>query len=125
MKIILSHDPAFAYDLLSIAQVKFFKNKSNLNAEKNFLCLNKEIALQVKEDLHNKIVNSIEYNNLYNVNEDIYNKVDKIKNHGEAAGDALYIDTQNYNRWLLKQELQNKWFNISLSEQKFGYKNEN
>jgi hypothetical protein len=125
MKIILSHDPAFAYDLLSIAHVKFFKNKNNTKAEENFLFLNKEIALQVTENLHNKIINSVEYHNLYSINEEIYNKIDKIKKDGELLGDALYIDNQNYNRWLKKQELQNKWFNIKLSEQKFGYKNEN
>lgn len=125
MKIKLFHDAAFVYDFLSISQVKFEKNKNDENACKTFQVLNEDIASQIGYEQHDKIIDSEEYLNLLKINKEIYEKIDQLKSIGEKAGDAIYIDIKNYQRWIAKNNLQKVWFNQQLTEQKFGYKNEN
>ena len=114
----------YAYDLLAISQIKSDKNPKDSNASKNFDLLSKEICRQVGAELHFKILKSKEYERLYSVNEEIYLKIDQLKALGERYGDAIFIDSKNYERWVAKSNLQKIWFNQSVTEQKFGYKNE-
>jgi hypothetical protein len=125
MKIKLFHDAAFVYDFLSVYQIKFEKNKNDENACKNFQILNDDIASQVGYKKHDQIVDSEEYIYLLKINREIYEKIDNIKANGEELGDAIYIDNKNYQRWIAKNKLQQVWFKTQLTEQKFGYKNEN
>lgn len=120
----ISHDYGYAYDLLAISQIKMDKNPNNSKACENFNSLSKEIEDQVGVDLHYKILKSKEYQRVYFVNEEIYLKIDYLKLYGEKLGDAIFIDSKNYERWAAKSDLQKIWFNQSVKEQKFGYKNE-
>lgn len=117
----ITHDYGYAYDLLAIAQIKKDKNSSNEKATINFQKLSKEIEVQVGTELHFKILKSKEYQYVYSVNEEIYLKIDQLKSFGEKHGDAIFIDSKNFERWVAKSNLQKIWFDQSITEQKFGY----
>lgn len=120
----ISHDYGYVYDLLAITQIKRDKNPNNSRASENFNALSEEIKNQVGDELHSKILKSKEYQIVYSVNEEIYLKLEQLKTHGEKPGDAIFVDSKNYERWVVKCNLQKIWFDKDVKEQKFGYKNE-
>lgn len=117
----LTHSEAFAYDLLSIADIKYVKTKAE-TAWSNFATLRDEIVAQIGDEKHRNVVDSPEYEQLYRVNHEMYVRIDELKARGEQFGDARYIDDRVYQRYLAKQALQKAHFpEQPLTEQKFGY----
>lgn len=116
----ISLDEGFAFDILSIAQVKIIKS-SVQDKEKlisNYQNLSKEIISQIGFDLYGEIVASKEYQDLRDANEKTFNLVDQVKNDN---GLAKLVDDSNYNRYQKKVALQNKFFNNEVKEVKIGY----
>jgi hypothetical protein len=114
MKINLEVDIAYAIDFLSILEVKLSKlndkiSLNNFNDQKRFL------SDQMDFNLFNQILNSEEYENLYETNKRIWESIDLIKTGNITA---KHVDDLNYQRWILKNKLQSKFFNHTTSEQK-------
>jgi len=114
MKINLKVDIAYAIDFLSILEVKLNKlndkvSLSNFNDQKKFL------SNQIDFCLFEQILNSQEYKELYETNKIIWESIDLIKTGNITA---KHIDDLNYQRWILKNKLQSKFFNHTTSEQK-------
>lgn len=110
--------PAYAYDFLSILQVKFDLTK-DLKVSLNYLEVYDHIMKEVGPKLHMEIINSREYFELVTVNTHLYNLVDAAKKDLVKASD---VDKLVYERFLAKMALQNKFFpDLEYKEQKFGY----
>jgi hypothetical protein len=119
MKIKLVVDAAYAFDFLSILEVK--SNKSKLPSSEEALRQKaKEIYEQIGFDLFNKIIDSQEYLNLYKTNEFLFDLIDKMKEDPDSVK-AIEVDKSNYDRFLYKKALQEKFFNDQLLEEKIGY----
>lgn len=111
-------DPGYMFDFLSIYQVKSSKVLSLININ-NFVTTSDHIKKQITDELFEKIINSSEYINLYEINERLFNLVDAVKKD-PCLGKQL--DDEVYNRYLAKKSLQEKFFpEIKVNEQKFGY----
>ena len=112
-------DWGYAFDFLSIFEVKMTKNESPINI-KNFNETFHHIAgqfNQISDFL--KIYDSVEYDNLYNVNFHLFELVDKAKDDSVKASE---VDAGVWNRYLAKKALQDKFFpDIKTNEQKIGY----
>ena len=108
-------DEAYAFDYLSILEVK--KQKSSIS---NDAWANCYIYLQNQFDNENwlYIINSKEYESMIKANELTFDAVDKAKNNEVTAE---YVDLCNYQRYVAKQNFQKKFFNSELKEQKLGY----
>jgi hypothetical protein len=118
----LSLSEAFAYDLLAIADIKTLRNVGNYQASLACADLDDEIAQQVGYNHHCAVLASDEYAALRKVNDEMYVRIDELKARGEQLGDAVYIDSRVYQRFLAKQALQKRWFpDQPLTEQKMGY----
>jgi len=108
-------DEAYAFDFLSIFYIK--RNNSDLTLKAWNECKN-----YIKDQIPNKfniIIKSKEYKDLLKANQKTFKavdeaKVDKVK--------ASYVDSCNYQRYLAKKSLQEKFFSASLKEIKIGYK---
>jgi len=108
-------DEAYAFDYLSILEVK--KQKSSIS---NDAWANCYIHLQNQFDNEKwlYIINSKEYENMIKANELTFDAVDKAKNNEVTA---QYVDNCNYQRHAAKQNFQKKFFTSDLSELKIGY----
>lgn len=106
-------DEAYAYDFLSILDVK--KRKKIKNSKKVFEFCSKYIKSQVGKDLHEKIIKSIEYKNLLIANTKTFNGVEKAR-YGSIS--AKELDSFNLERYACKKLLQKKFFMTDVSEQK-------
>jgi hypothetical protein len=111
----LQVDEAYAFDYLSILEVK--KQKSSSAIETWSKCY---IHLQIQFDSEKWffMVNSEEYKNMIEANKLTFDAVDKAKNNEVTA---QYVDYCNYQRHTAKQNFQKKFFNNNLSEIKIGY----
>ena len=108
-------DEAYAFDYLSILEVK--KQKSSIS---NDAWANCYIHLQNQFDNEKwlYIINSKEYENMIKANELTFDAVDKAKNNEVTA---QHVDYCNYQRHTAKQNFQKKFFTSDLSELKIGY----
>ena len=66
----------------------------------------------------NTIIKSEEYKNLLLANKKTFKAVDKAK---KDLIKASYVDECNYERYLAKKSLQDKFFSTALRETKIGY----
>jgi hypothetical protein len=109
-------DEAYAFDYLSILEVK--KQKSSSAIEAWSKCY---VYLQTQFDSERwfLIINSEEYKNMIKANELTFDAVDKAKNNEVTA---QCVDYCNYKRYIAKQDFQKKFFDCELKEQKLGYK---
>jgi hypothetical protein len=108
-------DEAYAFDFLSIFYIK--RNNSPFNKKAW-----KECEKYIKDQIPNKfnsIIKSKEYKALLEANIKTFNAVDKAK---KDLVKASYVDECNYERYLAKKGLQEKFFSTSLKETKIGYK---
>ena len=108
-------DEGYAFDFLAILNVKAKRDKSSLEPHKKCRDF---LVTQIGEELFLQVESSLEYKNLININELIFEAV------GKAAKDkipASYIDNLNYKRFLSKKEIQDKFFDKMQSEIKIGY----
>lgn len=108
-------DEAYAFDYLSILEVK--KQKSSNN---NLTWLNCLSHLQNQFELEKwlSMIHSEEYKNMVKANLLTFEAVDKAKNNEVTA---QYVDYCNYQRHIAKENFQKKFFNTNLSELKIGY----
>ena len=107
-------DEAFAFDYLSILEIKYNKNgdKNNYNlCKENIIC-------QIGLDNFLEIEASEEYQSLLTANLNTFNLVDAVKSD-PCLG--MEVDKSNYERFLKKQALQKKFFGSVSNEIKIGY----
>ena len=104
----ISLDESYAYDLLSICQVKI--NKKVNNCQKNYDIIYLDIKNQIG-DLHLEILNSNEYLNLLEANSKTFDAVEKARYSSISAKE---VDDLNMLRYKYKIELQNKFFPESI-----------
>jgi len=113
-------DEGYVFDLLSINEVKISKAQGeNIEkATKNYISLSNEIIDQIGEDLFYRIILSDQYQQLKEANEKTFELVDEVK-YDNGLGKK--VDDSNYNRYLKKVALQNKFFGKEIQEIKIGY----
>lgn len=110
-------DMGFAFDLISIKQVKYDIAQTDASKEE-FEFHSDQIRRQLKNYL--AIINSKFYKDLYEANKAVYHAVDLAKKNQVTA---FYVDYLNWTRWILKQKLQEHFDGEPLSEIKIGYDN--
>lgn len=108
-------DEAYAFDYLSILEVK--KQKSSTN-NKAWLDCWSHLQNQFEPEKWLSMIYSQEYKNMIKANLLTFEAVDKAKNNEVTA---QYVDYCNYERYIAKQNFQKKFFIDSLQEQKIGY----
>lgn len=112
-------DEGSCFDILSVHQVKVNKFPS-LTTKRNYIGTYSDIEAKIGFDKMNLVINSDEYKNLYNLNEKLFETIDRIK---IEKTDALVVDFLNHLRYLAKKKLQEKFFGECVfTEEKFGYK---
>lgn len=111
----ISVDEAYAFDYLSILQLK--KNNGS-NVDNIINIITSELQKQIGHKKLDSILKSEEYKNLYDSNKKTFEAVDKAKTDEVKAS---YVDQCNYNRMLNKQILQEIFFGGNLTETKLGY----
>lgn len=121
----LKVDEAFAFDYLSILQVKFGldKNEETKKVKRAiFDACCKNLEVELGQELFERIFESKAYAQLYVANLDTFNLVDKAKTDAVKASE---VDKANYKRFLCKNALQKAFFNSETKELKIGYENAN
>lgn len=108
-------DEAYAFDYLSILDLKRQKSSDSYNAWIN--CY-KYLENQFNNDKWQSMINSFEYREMLKANNLTFDAVEKAKNDEVSA---QYVDECNYLRYKAKQNFQQKFFSENLSEIKLGY----
>jgi hypothetical protein len=106
-------DEAYAFDYLSILQIKLV-NSPSASKEDTYT----ECKRYLKNQLHNfeKIVSSKEYYDLLISNQSTFDLIDQLRSGKKVT--AKEIDDANMDRYYKKQALQNAFFNSSMKEEK-------
>lgn len=109
-------DESFAFDLISISEIKLIKsNKKNKILKNNIQRLKTEVIKQIGIKKFTKVYNSSYYKKLLDINTDIFNLVElDLKNHKKQ----LKITIKNIERYNLKKQIQNKFFQKGMTEVK-------
>lgn len=104
--ITISVDECYAYDYLAILSVKHEKinNEKTLTAKE--LC-NEHLLNQVGESKHIEILSSQEFKNLFDINAETFDAIEKVR-HGNIS--AKEVDDLNMQRYTYKITLQSKFF---------------
>jgi len=110
-------DEGYAFDHLSIIGVKLDCSSNSAN-KKNYDEASKNITQQIGVDLFRQIVESKYYTDLFNCNKKIFKLVDEAKQNLVKASE---VDDANYERYVLKKALQEKFFEGQIKEVKIGY----
>jgi hypothetical protein len=106
-------DEGYAYDYLAILTVKAKKINTNKTLDAKNQC-NEFLMNQVGEDKHLDILKSKAFTDLFNVNSETFDAVEKAR-YGEIS--AKEVDDLNMKRYHCKVTLQNKFFpNIQTTE---------
>jgi hypothetical protein len=109
----LQVDEAYAFDYLSIMEVKKNLAPSEERVNGYDQCLD---FMRKQLPTVNEILHSEEYKNLYQSNVHTFNLVDKARNSGDVT--AKEVDDANMERFYCKRALQGKFFSNSLVESK-------
>lgn len=114
-------DESYAFDFLSILEVKLDKSTANncadLQKKCNFYANN--LQEQIGDDLFKAIQNSAIYKELKQCNKHLFETIDNCKVYGISA---RTIDKLNYLRFQLKTKLQKEFFiDRKMTETKLGY----
>lgn len=106
-------DEGYAYDYLAILQVKSKKLKTDKALEARDQC-SEFIMEQVGEDKHLDILESKNFTDLFDVNSETFDAVEKAR-YGQIS--AKEVDDLNMKRYYCKIALQNEFFpNIQTTE---------
>jgi hypothetical protein len=105
-------DEAYAFDFLSILQIKSDRSDQAKETWQN--CYN-YIKAQLPKDLFIQIINSQEYENMVSVNKKTFDAVE-LARYGNIS--AKEVDSANMERHYAKIALQKKFFLTNLTEQK-------
>jgi deoxyribodipyrimidine photolyase-like uncharacterized protein len=119
----ISVDEGYAFDILSIFQVKIHNctDKVKLEASKRgFSILYEELKDQLGQDKLSEIIYSKEYDDLYTENQTTFVLVDAIRASNENSI-GKDIDLNNLRRFECKRKLQSKFFNTDMVETKTKY----
>jgi hypothetical protein len=108
-------DEAYAFDYLSILEVKKEKSCNSYTAWIN--CWS-NLQSQFDSEKWLSIIYSEEYKNMIKANRLTFDAVDKAKIDEVTA---KYVDHCNFQRYIAKQNFQKKFFNNELQEYKIGY----
>lgn len=111
-------DEGYAFDYLSILEVKHILDPSNINKKNSFNECVKNIIEQITYSIYIEIKESKEYADLLNANLETFKCVDLAKTDQVKASD---VDKANYIRFIKKNELQKRFFKSSCTEIKIGY----
>ena len=108
----------YAFDYLAILQIK-----CEIDPKKNFgnfaACVTNMIDEIDDNVLWSTIMDSVEYKKLYEVNRKTFEAVEDAKEDGVPAS---YVDKCNYERYLAKVDLQERFFpEEKITERKIGY----
>ena len=116
----ISVDESYAFDMLSILLVKF--NKTNGESElANYSNMAQKIKGQVGEERYRTVLQSIEFESLWEENQKIFDLVDRVKKECKGDDLAYRVDSSNFARYVIKKDLQRKFFNSEVKETKHGY----
>lgn len=111
----ISLDEAYVFDLLSIYEVKIEKcldlNKKGILI-KSYENLLSEICDQIGKELFEKVIKSSVYNDLKESNSKVFDLVERANENPLAKNTA----EANYERYIHKKTLQNKFFYKDLNE---------
>jgi hypothetical protein len=107
-------DESYAFDYLSILEIKANKNGD----KKNYNLCKEHLILQIGLYEFLEITSSQEYKDLLEANFNTFNLVDAVKSD-PCLGKK--VDESNYTRFLKKQALQKKFFGSIGQELKIGY----
>jgi hypothetical protein len=110
----LNVDEAYAFDYLSILEIKKEKYSNNTQWLDCWLYLQN----QFESEKWLSMIHSEEYKNMIKANLLTFDAVDKAKNNEVTA---QHVDYCNYQRHTAKQNFQKKFFTSDLSELKIGY----
>jgi hypothetical protein len=99
-------DEGYAYDYLAILAVKSKKLKTDKSLEIRDQC-SEFIMEQVGEDKHLNILSSKEFVDLFNINSETFDAVEKAR-YGKIS--AKEVDDLNMKRYNCKVALQNEFF---------------
>lgn len=113
----LQVDEAYAFDYLCILQIK---SKLTVSDQANFSRCREVVSQQVGIDHFLEIVHSLEYKNLLNANQEVFNIVEEIRAGKDVSSKAL--DEANMSRYFAKRDLQRKFFNNEITETKTNEK---
>ena len=108
-------DEAYAFDYLSILEVKKEKYSSNY---KTWLNCSNHLQNQFESEKWLLMICSEEYKNMIKANLLTFEAVSKAKNNEVTA---QYVDHCNYQRYIAKINFQKKFFDTNLIESKIGY----
>ena len=117
----ISLDEAYVFDLLSILDLKRNKSAKKEDNQKhieNYNILYDEISEQITDIKMHQIIKSQEYKDLIDINTKVFDLVDLGK---EQEGLTRITAMANYDRFILKNKLQKKFFQNPLKEVKIGY----
>jgi hypothetical protein len=117
----ISLDEAYVFDLLSILDLKRNKSTKKEDNQKhieNYNNLYDEISEQITDIKMHQIIKSQEYKDLVDINSKVFDLVDLGK---DQEGLAKITAMANYDRFILKNKLQKKFFKNPLKEAKIGY----
>ena len=107
-------DESYAFDYLSILEIKADKNGD----KKNYNLCKEHIISQISLYEFLEITSSQEYKDLLEANSNTFNLVDAVKSNPCLGTE---VDKSNYERFLKKQALQKKFFGSMGNEIKIGY----
>lgn len=116
----ISVDEGYAFDILSIFQVKIHNCTDPVKLEtskRGFSMLYEELKAQLGQDKLSEIINSKEYDDLYTENQTTFVLVDAIRSSNEVSI-GKDIDNTNLARFDCKRRLQSKFFNSQMVETK-------
>lgn len=108
---------SYAFDYLSILQVKYERLNTKETRFQFFVCRD-NIVNELGEDVFNKIFESEIYAELLQANHNVWDLVERAKNDNVTAKE---VDYGNFVRWDCKNKLQSKFFNNKNYEVKNGY----
>jgi hypothetical protein len=110
----ISLDEAYVFDLLSINHVKIMNSSGDKKTKliESYKLLSSEIINQIGQNLYDEILESDEYKNLISSNENVFNLVDR---SNETELSKMTADA-NFDRYIKKNALQNKFFKNNLTE---------
>lgn len=114
----LPTEEAVVFDCLSILNIKLNKVPSEQNIS-NFQQIAENIRFQIGNSLYTKIINSLEYYNLFQINKQIFELIDEFRK-GKTTN-YKQADDLNLLRFQYKQQLQKMFFNSELKETKIVY----
>lgn len=119
------------YDRISILEVKYKNSKGDvkINLKTQIEELQGELNVVLGYDKARKIWASLEYKELYNLNNQIFEKIDKLNEWSKLipldmnyiADLGIDINELNYKRYLAKKHLQESYFEDKIVETKLGY----